>query len=99
MENEKKNVNISQVDENHYRTKDFYSAAVLLASGESLLTLEKTTHNFVIFIFNTPVTIAVKTLSSHWGRTLRIPTRDIIEAINELKTRMHETLNRQGGEL
>ena len=75
---------------NHeYATHDFYVACILLASRETVKRLEKGDGKFTVFVFNTPKEIAEKTIASHWNRTLRIPSRNITEAINELKTRLH----------
>ena len=68
--------------------KDFYLSSILLASGVTLLNLEKTDHGFVFFVFDISSEKAESIISSHWSRTLKLPTRDIIEAINELKTRL-----------
>lgn len=68
--------------------KDFYLSSILLASGVTLLNLEKTDRGFVFFVFDISSERAESIISSHWARTLTLPTRDLIEAINELKTRL-----------
>jgi hypothetical protein len=73
-----------------YSTKDFYISCVLLASKKLILkSLEKTNGKLVLFIFEDPNSLAEKIIQDHWNRKNRIPSRDLIEAINELKTRIH----------
>lgn len=77
-------------NENEFHSKDFYTSSVLLASGEKLIRLEKKENSkSIVFVFETAKRIAEKTILAHWDKTLRLPTRDLIEAINELKTRIH----------
>ncbi len=77
-------------NENTYQVRDFYIATVLLASKQlHLHELQKITGKIVTFIFNDPKSVAEKIIREHWNRTNSIPSRDLIEAINELKTRIH----------
>ena len=73
-------------------SKDFYICSVILASGVNLLRLKKETERFVFFIFDISPSNAEKIIQRHWSRELVLPTRNLIEAINELKTRIHATL-------
>lgn len=72
-----------------WRSKDFYLSCIVRASGASLVSLEKGNSQFVVFVFDISPKEAERVISLHWSRKLRIPTRDLIEAINELKTRLH----------
>jgi len=72
-----------------FSTKDFYIGAVLLASGFPLIELEKSGGSFVTFIFEDLNREAKKIIKNHWNRTHKIPSRNLIEAINELKTRIY----------
>ncbi|MCM8787535.1 MAG: DUF5659 domain-containing protein [Candidatus Omnitrophica bacterium] len=72
-----------------FSTKDFYLSACLLASGLILKRLEKNQNNFMTFVFEDPDNLAEKIIKNHWNRKHKIPTRDLIEAINELKTRIY----------
>jgi hypothetical protein len=73
-----------------YQTKDFYLSACLVASGTPLHRIEKIDYKTSCFIFNISESKAEEIFNLHWQRKLTLPTRDIIEAINELKTRMYE---------
>ena len=72
-----------------YRTKDFYLASCILASGEELSCLEQGEGNFSVFVFNCLPEKAEQIVARHWNKKLMLPTRDLIQAINELKTRLH----------
>lgn len=72
-----------------FTTKDFYLSACLLASGLPLKQLQRREEKIVVFVFDDPKNIAKKIIQDHWSRKLIIPTRDLIEAINELKTRIY----------
>jgi hypothetical protein len=72
-----------------WRSNDFYLSACVLASGASLIGLTKGNNNFVTFLFSISKEKAEKIIQNHWDRKLKIPTRDLVEAINELKTRLH----------
>jgi hypothetical protein len=74
---------------NEYKLKDFYTCAVLLASGLHIKRLEKSEGNFFTFVFNDSDLLAEKIIKAHWDRMHLLPTRTLIEAINELKTRIY----------
>lgn len=77
------------VNVNHsgWKSKDFYLSCIIRASGASLIGLENN-YNFVIFVFDISPEKAEEIISMHWSKKLRLPTRDVIEAINELRTRL-----------
>jgi hypothetical protein len=72
-----------------YRTKDFYLASCILASGERLIELEQGSGGFSVFVFDCLSERADQIIADHWSRKLVVSTRDLIDAINELKTRLH----------
>lgn len=73
-----------------YKSVDFYTSCVILASKKlTLKKLEKNLGKIVTFIFDDPKSLAQDIIQDHWNRKLKIPTRDLIEAINELRTRIH----------
>lgn len=72
-----------------FKSRDFYLCAICVASGARLVSVERGDAKFVNFVLDISVEKAEKIITSHWSRKLKIPTRDLIEAINELKTRLH----------
>lgn len=72
-----------------YKTKDFYLSACLLAYGIPLLKLESIGNNIYYFVFGTSEKSAEQIIQSYWDRSLKLPVRNFVEAINELKTRIH----------
>lgn len=76
-------------DANIYKTKDFYLGATLLAYGIPLQRLENINSGVYLFVFGTSEQSAEKVINSYWDRSLKLPIRNFVEAINELKTRIH----------
>jgi hypothetical protein len=72
-----------------YRCVDLYIGASILAAKLPLLRLEHANHNQCAFIFDASPAVANEIILRHWGRELLLPSRDLIEAISELKTRIH----------
>lgn len=72
-----------------FKSNDFYLCACVLASGIPLKRVEHGDGKFMIFVFDDPDCKAEQIISDHWDRTLRLPTRQLIDAIHELKTRLH----------
>lgn len=72
-----------------YKTKDFYLSACLLAYGIPLRKLESIGHNIYYFVFGTSENSAEQVIQSYWDRSLQLSVRSFVEAINELKTRIH----------
>jgi hypothetical protein len=71
-----------------WKSKDFYLSCVVRASGAPLIRLEEGNHNFMVFVLGIDPGKAEKIISLHWSRELKIPTRDLVESINELRTRL-----------
>lgn len=76
-------------DVNSYKTKDFYISAAILAYGIPLLKLETYQNGVYLFVFGTSESSAEQIISSYWNRSLKLSARDFVDAINELKTRIH----------
>lgn len=73
-------------------TKDFYTSACILASGVSLIRLQKETEKTVFFVFAISPIKAEEIIKKHWSRELVLPTRDIVDAIHQLKTQVYSYL-------
>ncbi len=75
---------------NTWKSQDFYLACVVLASKKlKLISLERSEGKIVTFVFEDPNSEAEEIIKAHWERKMRIPTRNLIDAIVELKTRIH----------
>ena len=72
-----------------YRLNDFYQAVVLKTLGLPLLRLERANGRFVTFVFADPKGQADELLHQYWDRGIKVIARDLIENINELKTRIY----------
>jgi hypothetical protein len=79
---------MSNVNEDRWKSKDFYLSCVIRASGFELINLERNEHDFSVFVFDISPQKAEEIISLHWSKQLKLPTRDLIEAINELRTRL-----------
>lgn len=71
------------------RIKDMYSAAVLRSLKYPLIDLDRSEGNYVLFVFDDSNSTAEKDLRLHWDGQLDINSRDFVESIRELKTRLH----------
>ena len=72
-----------------YTTKDFYIAVSLVAAGfrPSLERLDHKSFNFVFENEDGKVTEAVQ---KHWDGALFVSSTKMVQAMNELKTRIYE---------
>jgi len=75
--------------ENLFKSNDFYLCAVCIASGASLVSLKRGEGRIATFVLNISSEKAEKIITKHWNRELIVPTRNVVEAINELKTRLY----------
>lgn len=75
-----------------FKTNDFYTSCCLLAAGLILERLERGNSKFVVFIFSDPQGKAEQIIRDHWNRRLKLPTRDLVEAVNQLKTRLYSNI-------
>lgn len=75
--------------QNEYKLNDFYQAVILKTTGFNLLRLEKGSGRYVYFVFNDPEQKAEEIIERYWNRDIQVIARDLIENINELKTRIH----------
>jgi len=76
----------------NYRSKDFYLTAVCMAYGCKLKSLERQEGDFVEFVFEDPPEKCIEIISNHWAGNLKVNSRKLVEAINELKTRIHSNI-------
>jgi len=74
---------------NEIKLQDFYQAVILKTVKFPLIRLEKSGDRFVTFVFSDPNYKAEKTLKKYWNKELPVEARDLIETINELKTRIY----------
>lgn len=74
---------------NQLRIKDMYSAVVLRSLRYSLIDLDRSEGNYVLFIFDDPNSTADDDLRKHWDGELQVNSRDFVDGIRELKTRLH----------
>lgn len=74
------------------KLNDFYQAVILKTAGYPLLRLEKRTGHLVTFVFLDKDLKAEVTIKQYWNRELQLTARDIIENINELKTRIYNVI-------
>jgi len=72
-----------------FRINDFYQAVILKTVGFPLLRLERGNGKFVTFVFDDPEYKAEEVLEKYWQRKIKVIARDLVESINELKTRIY----------
>jgi len=72
-----------------YKSQDFYQSVILKTVGFPLLRLERTNGRFFTFVFDDSNNKAQETISMYWNKQLKVDARELIENINELKTRIH----------
>lgn len=72
-----------------YKISDFYQAVVLKTIGFPLLRLEKTNSRFFIFVFDDRDDKAKETINRYWNKEITVIAKELIDTINELKTRIH----------
>lgn len=72
-----------------FTTKDFYISSLLRALGFYLDSLDRSQGKFVNFIFSDPEQKAQEVISRYWNRSIQVDARTMVEAINEMKTRLY----------
>jgi len=72
-----------------WSSNDFYCSALVRASGIPLANVVKLDGRFCTFCFDASTEECEEVLRKHWDRTLLLPTRNVIDSIVELKTRIH----------
>lgn len=72
-----------------FKINDFYQAVILKTVGYPLLRLEQGNGNYLDFVFKVSPEEAEKVLQQYWAREIKVVARDLVENINELKTRIH----------
>lgn len=71
------------------RIKDMYSAAILRSLSYRLIDLDRSEGSYALFVFDDPKSTADQVLREHWDGELQVNSRDFVESIRELKTRLH----------
>jgi len=84
----KLNVDENKIN-NSFFTQDFYISCVLKSAGLQLKNLIHNSNGKATFVFENPNQIAEATIQKHWNRELKIISLDLVEAINQIKTRIH----------
>lgn len=74
---------------NQFLTQDFYISCVLKSTGLQLQNIIRNSNGKATFVFGNPNQIAESTIQKHWDKKLKIISLDFVEAINQLKTRIH----------
>lgn len=74
---------------NRFYSQDFYLVCVLKSAGLRLQNLVRNTNGKVTFVFENTNQIAEQIIQKHWNKELKITSLDLVEAINQLKTRIH----------
>lgn len=77
-------------NQNTYSSTDFYLTACILASGYPLIQVVPTQTNKLEFVLAISPEEADKLIQKHWARDLTVPSRNLVDAIKELKTRMYQ---------
>jgi hypothetical protein len=72
-----------------YETRDFFLSACILASGTEILEVRRQEDKSCIFVFNISPESAKEIIRKHWNNELLLTTRSFVEAIHELKSRIH----------
>jgi len=85
------------MDQEFYKTTDFYSAVILRTFNVPLLSPERADRNTLVFIFDDEAKTCEALLQKFWDRKLSIEPRVFIEAINELKVRIHQFKDKEYG--
>lgn len=78
-----------QKERQEVKLKDFYQSVLLKTVGFPLLRLERASSDFVTFIFSDPKGKIPETLDRYWKGGILVNAKELIDNINELKTRLH----------
>lgn len=80
-------------EEMSYYTKDYYIAAAIIASGfrlSKLIPLDGRIFNFVLDLTEEEAEFLIK---RYWQNDLLVSAREYVDALHELKTRIHSERN------
>lgn len=72
-----------------FPTQDFYLACVLKSYGIQLQAIIHNTSGRATFIFNDKDVNIESLIQKHWNNELKVNSLELVEAINQLKTRIH----------
>jgi hypothetical protein len=73
-----------------YQTKDFFISACILATGTKIADVIREPDRTCYFIFDITPENANIIIQKHWNNELLLPTRSLVDAIHELKSRIYE---------
>ena len=79
----------NHMESKQFKLSDFYQAVILKTAGLPLVRLEKQDRQHFVFVFEDSDNQSELILSRYWNHELQVDARDLIESINELKTRIH----------
>jgi hypothetical protein len=71
-----------------YKIKDFYTSSVIRALRIPLVRVDRT-YSICTFVFDITSEKARSLIDNYWNKNLQVDALTLIEAINELKTRIH----------
>ncbi len=74
---------------NQFKTSDLYLASAFIADGHRVSELRPINHKSVEFVFSISPKEAQELADKYWDKSLVVPARALVEAMNELKTRIH----------
>jgi hypothetical protein len=72
-----------------FKTRDFGEAVIAHASGKQLINLEKGNGKFLTFVFSDPDYEVEDLIENHFARILKLPTKDVLNSVRELKNRIY----------
>ncbi len=75
-------------EQNLYTSHDFYLSSCLIAAGLNLIRISRPPQGYFLFHFDCLETEALDLLEQHWSGQLTLPTKQLIDAIYQLKSRM-----------
>lgn len=73
-----------------YETRDFFLSACILATSAKITKVIRQEGKICIFVFDITPDAAKDIIRRHWNGDLLLPTRSLIDAIHELKSRIYE---------
>lgn len=73
-----------------FSTRDFYSSAVLLATGCSLQSVKKVSSGFSMFVFSESPEFCQQLIDKHLASQLDVKSWQLVNAIKSLKARLYQ---------
>lgn len=75
-----------------WKSSDFYLCVCVLASGIEVVNMERTEPKRVLFTLNCSKEEGDEIVANHWSGNLCLPTKKVIEATNQLKTMIYQSV-------